>query len=76
MELSKDQMLIAGRKIHFYRKMKGLRQKDLADKIDLSLSYVGKLETGRVGFTYWTLTRIAEALEVHISQLIEDKFLV
>ena len=55
-----------GLKISYYRKMKGLTQEQLAEKIDKNLAFIGAVEAPNVNRTVSldTLFDIAEALEV------------
>ena len=62
-----------GKRIKFIRESKGLTQEKLAEKSGLSLDYIGKIEVNinRPGLK--SLIKIAEALEVHISELFNFK---
>ena len=55
-----------GLKISYYRKMKGMTQEQLAEKIDKNLAFIGAVEAPNVNRTVSldTLFDIAEALEV------------
>jgi transcriptional regulator with XRE-family HTH domain len=59
-----------GRHIQKLRKEKGLTQEELADKLHISLSYVGKIETGLRKPNMKMLYKIAEKLDVKVSELI------
>lgn len=55
-----------GLKISYYRKMKGMTQEQLAEKIDKNLAFIGAVEAPNVNRTVSldTLFDISEALEV------------
>ena len=55
-----------GLKISYYRKMKGMTQEQLAEKIEKNLAFIGAVEAPNVNRTVSldTLFDIAEALEV------------
>ena len=57
-----------------YRKLKKLTQQQLADKADLTMNYIAKIESKKMqrGFTIVSLTRIADALEIDIKKLFDD----
>jgi transcriptional regulator with XRE-family HTH domain len=51
-----------GKNIKFFRKSAGLSQEKLANKIDLTLRYFQRLESGSHTPTIATLMKIAKAL--------------
>ncbi|MGE0492314.1 MAG: helix-turn-helix domain-containing protein [Vulcanimicrobiota bacterium] len=53
-----------GQIIAKHRKQKGLKQRELADLVGVSQSYVASWETDRVNPRMGTLEKVAEALEV------------
>lgn len=63
-----------GRRIAFYRKMRGFSQEKLADRIGISKSYLSKIEApSSLKFCSLTiLFDIADGLEVDIVQLLRD----
>ncbi|MBA7597011.1 hypothetical protein ES703_04021 [subsurface metagenome] len=65
---------VLGRNIRAYRQLKGLRQKELADKVGLSMDTISKIERSKqenVGIKYLFL--ISEELDIGIEQLfLED----
>ena len=58
-----------------YREIKGLTQQQLADKSGISMNYIAKIESKKMqrGFTIVVLGRIADALEVDIKLLFDNK---
>lgn len=63
-----------GQAIQKYRKMKGLTQVELADKISISLSYLTKIEAFNCDkpFSLEVLFDIADALEIKVTDLLLD----
>ena len=53
------------------RKVRGLSQEQLADKADLHRTYVGMIERGEKNVTLLNIIKIANALEVKASVLLE-----
>lgn len=51
----------------------GLTQEQLAERSDLSANYIARLELAWKTPSLGTLVRLAEALEVHLSDLLEDE---
>lgn len=58
-------------RIRQQRKAKGMRQEDLAKKAGVSLGYIARLETGRHDPKLGTLQKIAKALGVPVTDLLE-----
>ena len=61
-----------GKNIRKYRKEKGFRQEDLAEKTALSANYIGMLERGEKLPSLETFISIANALEVSADMLLCD----
>ncbi|MBQ8181986.1 MAG: helix-turn-helix transcriptional regulator [Ruminococcus sp.] len=61
-----DKYRTIGLKISYYRKLRGLTQEQLAEKIDKNLAFIGAVEAPNVNRTVSldTLFDIAEALDV------------
>ena len=55
------------------RQAKGLTQKELADKLGMSYSYLSKLESGKVNVSLATLRKLAKALKVRVADLVADE---
>lgn len=62
----------AGRQIKLYRKIQRLTLQELADRISKSRATVSKYESGDIVLDIDTLEDIANALNVHISKLLDD----
>ncbi len=61
-----DKYRMIGLKISYYRKLRGLTQEQLAEKINKNLAFIGAVEAPNVNRTVSldTLFDIAEALDV------------
>ena len=70
----REQYIRFGLKVQYYRKLQGLTQEAFADKIGKSWSFVAKIEspTRAFGVSMETLFKIADALEVPVSKLLEE----
>jgi transcriptional regulator with XRE-family HTH domain len=55
------------------RKVKGLKQKTMAEKLDFSRAGYSRMETGKVEITTKNLTKIADILDVSMDWLILGK---
>ncbi len=64
-----------GLNIRVERTIKRLTQAQLAEMIDVHEKYIGKIETGKQNITLKTLNKIANALNIDITRLLEDKSL-
>ena len=60
-----------GKRIKRLRTTQGLSQQALADKVRISREYVNKLEAGHYDPTLGVVRRLAKALKVSISELVE-----
>lgn len=62
-----------GLNVRVERTIKQLTQAQLAELIDVHEKYIGKIETGKQNVTVRTLNKIAQALNINIIRLLEDK---
>ncbi len=70
-----DELLFRlGQNIRFLRLKKGLSQEELGFKAELSTNSVSAIERGTYNFKIKTLYRIAEALNLQISEILKDNF--
>jgi transcriptional regulator with XRE-family HTH domain len=60
-----------GRRIAFFRNLRGLSQEELAAKIDISVSHLSKIEASniQISFSFDMLLLIAEGLDVDVAAL-------
>lgn len=61
-----------GKKIKEYRRRMNLTQERLAEQVDLSVTYICMIETGRKHISLQKIAEIAEALDVTIDKLIYE----
>lgn len=61
-----------GKRVREQRIALGLTQQELADLAELHRSYIGEVELGRRNVTLKTAARIARALQVDITILLEQ----
>ncbi|MCT4565616.1 MAG: helix-turn-helix transcriptional regulator [Maledivibacter sp.] len=57
------------------RQAKGWTKKQLALKADISVTYIGELEAGKKNPTIVIIEKIANALEVEISELFKEEII-
>lgn len=69
-----DKYRTIGLKISYYRKLRGLTQEQLAEKINKNLAFIGAVEAPNVNRTVSldTLFDIAEALDVPAYKFLND----
>lgn len=74
--MEKSEILkVVGKKIKELRESKGLSQVDLVGKIEgnIDTTNISRIESGRTNPTLYTLHRIASALEVELTDLVNFK---
>lgn len=62
-----------GLNIRVERTIKRLTQAQLAELIDVHEKYIGKIESGKQNITIKTLNKIANALDINVKNLFEDR---
>lgn len=60
-----------GRAIRSAREQRGMMQEELAHRADLHPTWISHLESGRKNPTWATVSRLAAALEMRVSELAE-----
>ncbi|MBR1680456.1 helix-turn-helix transcriptional regulator [bacterium] len=60
-----------GKQLKIIRKEKGLTQEQLAEKVGIHPTYVGKLESGKSNLSTLLLFKISRALGVKLSKIFE-----
>lgn len=60
-----------GKEICEARKRLNMSQAELAEKADLSVTYISKIECGRRNFSAYTLARISQVLGLSSAQFLE-----
>ena len=71
--MNKDFYIKLGKNIKQRRKQIGLSQQALADKLDISLNFVGKIEVAFSRPSLDTLIKIADGLGLSVSDLCKFK---
>lgn len=64
-----DHLRELGKRINEIRKIKGMTQEILAERADLTVSYISKIETGKKNPTIAVIEKIAHAMGVDTYQL-------
>lgn len=59
-----DKFRMVGLNIAYYRKLRGLSQLQLAEKIDTSRTHMSRIETAECGISLDLLFNISEALDI------------
>lgn len=60
---------IFGNNLHSYRKLRGLSQEQLSEKLDISVKHLSTMETGKVFASAELIEKISMELNVSISAL-------
>lgn len=63
-----------GERMRHYRQERGLTLKELASRLNMHFTTVGRMENGKHNFTFEKLNAIAEALNVNFDWLTGDKY--
>lgn len=61
--------ILLGGKVREYRKLRNFTQQELANRADIELSTLNRIELGKAAMSVTNLIAISEALEVHPKQL-------
>jgi transcriptional regulator with XRE-family HTH domain len=67
----KNRKLLGGG-IRKYRKLAGLTQEKLAERVDINAVYMGQIERGFRVPTVDVLLRIARALKIHLRDIVSE----
>ncbi len=65
-----------GQKIRKFRKIQGLSQEELAEKIGISTTHMSHIETGNTKLSLSVFVDIANALNVQTDDLLNDRDIV
>ncbi|MBQ9254480.1 MAG: helix-turn-helix transcriptional regulator [Bacteroidales bacterium] len=72
--MKKEKILVLfGKNVQKYRKQKKLSQEALAFEAGLHRTYIGMIERAEKNITLCNIEKIANALNVKISKLLEDE---
>jgi len=72
LKLMKNPLLQFGERVKKVRLELGLSQEDLAEEADLHRNYISQIECGRRNLSLLNILKIARALKVPASKLIEN----
>lgn len=61
-----------GKRVRYFRKKKGLSQKQLADAVAVSTSVISNLENGKSIVGVYTLLDLMDVLEISVEQLLPE----
>ncbi len=64
-------MKLLGLRVMYFRKAKGLTQKQLAEKCKMSSDYIQKIESGKYDYSLDLLYEISKELDISISKFFE-----
>ena len=60
-----------GENLRRIRKEKGMTQEDICDALGLDRGYISSIENGKRNPTLSTLKKLADALKVHVEELLK-----
>lgn len=60
-----------GERIRLYRNKTGISQEQLAFLCELDRTYIGSVERGERNIAFLNINKLAEALKVHLSDLLD-----
>lgn len=65
---------VFSKNIKYYRKIKNITQEQLAEKADLSTSYIKQIESKEyTNISLTTILKISKALEISVNDLFKNK---
>lgn len=62
-----------GSRVQHFRNTLGLSQEKFAEKANVHRTYIGTVERGETNLTLINIYKLAEALEINISDLFDDE---
>lgn len=60
-----------GEKIKYYRERRGLPRQMLAKRAYMTVGKLEEIENGEIVYHFWTLQKIAKALDVDLPELLD-----
>lgn len=70
-KLNKDELLKKfGLNVKIARLKKGLTQEELADLLNIHLTYIARIETGKINMSLGKILELANALNIDINSLL------
>jgi len=61
-----------GAKLKYYRKQKAIKQSTIAEKLKVSLSYISKIENGKMPIYLMLFLKYCNVLDIPPSELIDS----
>jgi transcriptional regulator with XRE-family HTH domain len=68
----RDWQAVLGKNVRRLRRQKGLTQEELAFEAEIDLTYLGGIERGKRNPSLLVMARIAEALSVPLTKLLNE----
>jgi len=63
-----------GKRLRLIRRFKDLTQEQLAERVGVSVKFIGNIERGRSAPSFETLEKLAEVLEVSVDDFFKATF--
>jgi len=67
----RDVLIQLGKRIRALREERNISQEELADRADIHRNYISQIEGGKRNISFYKLVKIARALQVRPSKLID-----
>ena len=67
----RDVLVQLGKRIRALREERNISQEELADRADIHRNYISQIEGGKRNISFYKLVKIARALQVRPSKLID-----
>jgi transcriptional regulator with XRE-family HTH domain len=67
----KDYLKKYGDNVRYHRKLSGFSQEELAERCGLHRTYIGSVERGERNITLINMIRIADALTIQLTELLQ-----
>lgn len=74
-EKFKDQYYILGCNIKFYRKIKNYKQQELAEKLNIDPTHLGRIENAKVGASLDLIFTLADIFGIEPAKLFKDRYI-
>lgn len=68
----RDWPVVFGKNVRKFRQQRGLTQEQLAFEAEIDLTYVGGIERGKRNPSLIVMARIADALSVQLTKLLQE----
>ena len=68
----RDVLFQLGKRIRAFRQKMGISQEELADRAEIHRNYISQVEGGKRNLSFYSVVKVARALKVTPSKLIES----